>query len=318
MNTPLDPAGADELARQIFETMKQVGGAKAGHRLVHAKGLVCQGTFTPTAEAKALSTAAHFDGPPVPVTVRFSDGAPDPFVPDNSMFAGPRGIAIRFNLPSGKTTDIICISHNGFVVATGEEFLALQKAVAATDPTKPHPWPVEQFLGAHPVALKFVQEIAAVPESFATEAFFGNNAFTFTNKSGLKQPIRYKILPVAGVRHLTEDEAKARSADYLMDDLKTRLQKGAIEFRLVAQLPNPGDPTHDPTLVWPEDRKASTLGTLSITSVVADSAAAERKLAYFPTNLIDGIGLSNDPFPDLRSRTYLLASTHRQKATGVS
>jgi len=247
------------------------------------------------------------------VTVRFSDGAPDPFVPDNSAFAGPRGIAIRFNLAGGKTTDIVAMSQNGFVVGTGEEFLALQKSIVATDPTKPHPWPVEQFLGTHPLALKFVQGSAIAPESFATEAFFSNNTFVFVNQSGAKQVARYKILPVAGARHLSEDEAKVKTADYLMQDLKARLAKGPIQHRLVAQLPNPGDPTHDPSVVWPDDRKTIDLGTLSIVSIVPDSAAAERELAYFPTNLVDGIEVSDDPFPDLRSRVYLLASNHRQK-----
>jgi len=313
MTQAMDSGAIDQLARQIFETMAQVPGTRAGHRIVHAKGIVCQGTFTPSREAVTLSKAAHFAGSAVPITIRFSDGAPDPFIPDNSAFAGPRGIAIRFNLPGGKTTDIVAMSHNGFVVGTGEEFLALQKAVLATDPTKPHPWPVEQFLGGHPAALKFVQENAIVPESFATEAFFSNDTFVFVNQSGARQTMRYKILPVAGLRHLGEDEAKAKTPDYLMQDLKTRLAKGPIQFRLVAQLPNAGDPTHDPSLVWPEDRKTTDLGVISIASVVADSAAAEKALAFFPTNLVDGIELSDDPFPDLRSRVYLLASNHRQK-----
>jgi len=313
MTNPLDTASADKFAREIFETMAKVPGTQPGHRIVHAKGLVCQGTFTPSREASTLSKAAHFAGPAVPVTVRFSDGAPDPSVPDNSAFAGPRGIAIRFNLPGGKTTDIIAISRNGFVVGTLEDFLTLEKAVATTDPTKPHPWPVEQFLGTHPVALKFVQDNAVVPESFATEAFFGNNAFVFVNKSGAKQVVRYEILPVAGLRHLSEDEAKVKFADYLVQDLKARLAKSPVQYRLVVQLPNPGDPTHDPSVVWPEDRKTVDLGAISVASVVADSAAAERELAYFPTNLVDGIELSNDPFPDMRSRVYLLASNFRQK-----
>jgi len=313
MTNPIQTTGIDDLARQIFETMLKISGDRPGCRVVHAKGIVCQGTFTPSREAAALSSAAHFAGPAVPVTVRFSDAAPDPLVPDNSPFAGPRGIAIRFNLPGGKTTDIVALSHNGFAVATGEEFLALQKSVAATDPTKPHPWPVEQFLGAHPLALKFVRESAAAPESFATEAFFSNNTFAFVNKSGAKQVARYQILPAAGLRHLNEDEAKTKSPDFLREELKARLAKGPIQHRLLLQLPNPGDPTHDPSLVWPEDRKTIDLGTMSITSVVADSAAAERELAYFPTNLVDGIELSDDPFPDLRSRVYLLASNHRQK-----
>jgi len=313
MTNPLDAAAADKFAREVFETMVKVPGTKAGHRVVHAKGQVCQGTFTPSSEASTLSRAAHLSGPAVPVTVRFSDGAADPSVPDNSAFAGPRGIAIRFNLPGGKTTDIVALSRNGFVVGTLEEFLTLQKSILATDPTKPHPWPVEQFLGTHPVALKFVQDSAIAPESFANEAFFGNNAFTFVNKSGAKQLVRYKILPVAGLRQLSEDQAKAKTADYLMQDLKSRLPKTPFQYKLVVQLPNPGDPTHDPSIVWPEDRKTIELGVLSITSVVADNATAENELAYFPTNLVDGIELSNDPFPDMRSRVYLLASNFRQK-----
>ena len=81
-------------------------------------------------------------------------------------------MAIRFKLPNGDETDIIALSVNGFVVSTGEEFLALQKAIVATDPTKPHPWPVEGFLGTHPSALKFVTGTKVVPASFATETFF--------------------------------------------------------------------------------------------------------------------------------------------------
>jgi len=306
----------DDLARQIFETMLQVHGTKPGFRVVHAKGLVCLGTFTPTPAAAGLSRAGHFQGATVPVTVRFSDGSPDPMVPENSYDASPHGIAIRFKLPSGKETDIVAISHNGFIVATGEEFLELQKSIAATDPTKPRPWPVEQFIGTHPLALKFVTEIREIPPSFANEAFFGNDAFVFVNKSGTRQPGRYQILPVAGKRRLSEDEAKTKSASFLVEDLKTRLASGPVEYRLVVQLPNSGDPTRDPSLVWPDDRKTVEMGTLSIASVVADSAKAERELGYFPTNLTDGIELSDDPLPDLRSRVYLLGSTHRQKYGG--
>jgi catalase len=260
-----------------------------------------------------LSKAAHFQGPTVPVTVRFSDGAPDPSVPDNSPDAGPRGMAIRFQPANGKETDIVSMSNNGFVVGTGEEFLELQKSVVTTDPAKPHPWPVEAFLMAHPLALKFVQEKAVVPVSFANEAFFSNNAFIFVNDNGARQAVRYQILPVAGKRQLSEEEAKARPVNFLVEDLKARLTKGPVEFRLVAQLPNPGDPTKDSSLVWPEDRKTVDLGRISIVSIVPDSAAEENRLAFFPTNLAIGIELSDDPLPELRSQVYLLASTLRQQ-----
>lgn len=310
-----DPPSTDkELARKIFDTMLQVHGTTAGFRPVHARGVVCLGTFTPSKDAAALSKAPQFQSASVPVIVRFSDGANDPNVADNAPEAGPRGMAIRFQpAGGGGETDIVAISHNGFVVATGQEFLALQQAVVATDPSKPHPWPIEQFIGSHPLALKFVTENRAIPTSFATESFFSNNAFVFVNKSGAKQPFRYQILPAEGRRVLSDADAKSKSPGFLVDDLKANLPKQPAKFRLVAQLPNPGDPTNDPSLVWPDDRKTVELGTIAVTSVAPDADAQDKALALDPTNLAPGIELSDDPLPALRSSVYALSAKHRHQ-----
>ena len=301
-----------ELVHEIFNTMAQVHGVKPGYRVVHAKGIICQGTFTPSKDAATISRAAHFQGVAVPVTVRLSDGNPDPIIPDNTPNAGPRGMVIRFKLPNGDETDIIALSVNGFAVSTGEEFLALEKAVVATDPSKPHPWPIEEFLGAHPSALRFVKGTQVVPASFATETFFPNDAFMFVNKAGVKQAGRYQIIPSAGQHNLSDEEAKTKPEGFLFDDLKTRLAAGPIEYHLVVQLANAGDTTRDPSIIWPEDRKTIDMGTISITSVVPDSSAVEKELAFDPTNLTDGIELSDDPFPRLRSKVYALAVSYRQ------
>jgi catalase len=306
------PLTEKELVHEIFKTMVQVHGVKSGYRVVHAKGIVCQGTFTPSKDAATLSKAGHFQSVSVPVTVRLSDGNPDPIIPDNTPNAGPRGMAIRFKLPNGDETDIIALSVNGFAVSTGEEFLALQKAVVATDPTKPHPWPIEGFLGTHPSALRFVKGTQVVPASFATESFFANDTFIFVNGAGVKQAVRYQIIPFAGQHDLSSEEAKTKPEGFLFDDLKTRLAADPIQYHLVVQLPNACDSTKDPSIIWPEDRKTVDMGTLSITSVVPDSSAAEKALAFDPTDLTDGIELSDDPFPALRSRVYALAVAYRQ------
>jgi catalase len=65
-------------------------------------------------------------------------------------------------------------------------------------------------------------------------------------------------------------------------------------------------------VVWPDDRKKVELGVIAITSVVADSAAAERDLAFDPTRLTDGIELSDDPLPALRSRVYVYSVAGRR------
>ena len=301
-----------DLIGQIAEVMSQGPSGKAHLRYIHAKGIVCTGTFEASPGAAEISRAAHFAGGSVPVTVRFSDGAPDITIADNSPDASPRGMAIRFG--TGHGTDIMTISHNGFVVGTGEEFLALEKAIAATDSSKPHPWPVEAFLGSHPRALKFVQEINRVPSSFATEAFYSNNALIFINSRQERRAGRYQIIPMDGSQYLSEADAKAASPDFLSEEFRRRLPDSPVRFRLLLQLAGPGDETDDGSLVWPDDRKKVELGIITISSVAPDSAAAERDLAFDPTRLTDGIELSDDPLPLLRSRVYAysVAGRHRK------
>jgi catalase len=272
------PQSDKDLAQQIFDTMVQLPGNKPGNRLVHAKGVVCQGTFAPSKEAAAISQAGHFKGAIVSVIVRFSDAAPDPGVADISPDSAPRGMAIRFKLLGGKETDIVVFSHNGFPVGTGEEFLSLQKAIVATDPTKPHPWPVEAFLSTRPRALKFVQDPKPTPVRFATEAFFDNNAWVFVNQKGERQAGRYQILPVTGQHYVSDAEGKTKTRNFLIEELKTRLAQEPIKFRLLLQLPNPGDPTNDASIVWPDDRKTLDLGTITITTVTLTVMLHKRRL----------------------------------------
>jgi hypothetical protein len=74
---------------QIVDTMNALFGKHPGFRSAHAKGIVCEGEFTPAAAAATLSKAPHLQDKPVRVTVRFSDSTGIPDIPD----AGPRGMA---------------------------------------------------------------------------------------------------------------------------------------------------------------------------------------------------------------------------------
>lgn len=303
---------APNLPQQIADVMVQLaGGIHPGYRFTHTKGLVCTGTFTAAPGAKAISTAAHLAGGSVPVTVRFSDGSGNPQIPDNNPNAAPRGMAIRFALPGGGNTDIVANSHNGFFVGNGEDFLAFLKAIAATTPQSPHPSPIEQFLGAHPRALKVIVDSKPLPVSFATLDFYGNNAFIFVDSAGTKHAGRYQIIPVAGVVHLDSAAAAKVSPNYLFEDLPKRLAKGPVKYRLYVQLANPGDQTNDGSIVWPADRKRVLLGTMTVTTVAPNNEELQRSLAFSPIYLTKGIELSDDPLPVLRATVYALSVAHR-------
>jgi catalase len=301
------------LPQQIADVMVQLnGGVHPGFRFAHAKGMVLTGTFTPAKGAGSISRAAHLKGAAVPVTVRLSDGTGVPQINDDNPNASPRGMAVRFQLPGGAFTDIVTNSHNGFFVGTGEDFLAFLKAIAATKPDSPHPSPIEQFLGAHPRALKVVMDSKALPKSFATLGFFGNNAFVFVDSAGTKRAGRYQILPVAGIHHLDSTAATKLSPNYLFEDLTRRIARGPIKVRLLVQLANAGVPTNDGSIVWPDDRKRVELGTISLTTIAPNNEELQRSLTFNPIYITDGIQLSDDPFVPLRSAVYALSVAHRR------
>ena len=290
---------------------KLAGGPHAGYRANHAKGIVVTGQFTPAKTAASISKAAHLQDQTVPVTVRFSDGTGVPNIPDADPNSFPKGMAIRFHLDSNVSTDIVVISVNGFPAATPEDFLGLLNAIAASGPDVPKPAPIDQFLESHPAALKFVTTPKLPPVSFATQPFYGVNAFKFTNAKGETVYGRYRIEPVAGAHFLSAEEVAQTAPDYLMTELPARLQQGAVEFRISIQVANADDVVNDATVVWPDDRKTVDLGTVSLTAMHADGAAYEKKTMFNPLLLVDGIAPTDDPILLARPGAYAVSFGRR-------
>ena len=211
----------------------------------------------------------------------------------------------------GAYTDIVALSHNGFLVGNGDDFLAFLKSVAGTTAQSPHPNPVEKFLGAHPATLKFIVDSKPAAKSFENLDFFGNNAFVFVDAAGNKRAGRYQIIPEAGVMKLDSATAAKQKPNYMFDDLKAAVAKGPIKYKIYVQLANPGDQTNDGSIVWPSDRKRVELGTLSVTKIAPNNAELQKTLAFNPIIITNGITLSDDPLPLLRSAVYGLSVAHR-------
>ena len=64
-----------------------------------------------------------------------------------------------------------------------------------------------------------------------------------------------------------------------------------------------GDPTNDPTKVWPDERPTVELGEIAITKPL-DTKSIERMLIFLPTNLTAGIEASDDPIINTRTEAY--------------
>jgi catalase len=295
---------------QIVDALNKVYGVHPGFRANHAKGVVAEGSFKASPGAAQLSRAVLFDGRAIPVTVRFSDSGGLPDVPDGSGGANPHGMAIKFHLPGGTDTDMVINSLKFFPIATGEEFRDLLLAISASPPNAPKPTKFDQFMASHPSAPKAFGTIST-PDSFADEVYYGIDAFIFVAKDGKKQPVRYIMVPEKVV-HLTPAEADKQAPNFLVDDLPKRIAKKPVVFHLKAQLAEPGDQTKDPSQPWPDTRKVVELGVLTLNKPVADSLAAQKKLLFMPTQLTDGIELSDDLLPIVRAGAYTVSFARRQ------
>ena len=302
------------LAQQLLEALDTLSGLHPGFRPAHAKGLMCSGLFTPSAEAAKLTLARHASRPSTPVTVRYSNSTGVPTIPDHDPArSGPRGIAIRFHLAEHVHTDIVAHSTNGFPVRTGEEFVEFLSAVAAAGAGRPEV--MGSFLAAHPNAKRFVDAPKPIPTSFAREAFFAVTSFKFTNTDGMSRHGRFRIRPAAGTEYLTGEAAAAKSPDFLFDELGPRLAKEPVRLGVFVQMAEPGDDVADASVTWPDNRPEIPFGTITLTARVDDQAPDRRKIIFDPVPRVDGIDSSGDPLTEVRADIYLLSGRRRRAAS---
>jgi catalase len=294
-------------AVELVDAIGKAGGVHPGNRAAHAKGVVLAGTFTPAAHAKDLTRAAHFAGEPSRVTVRFSNGGANPTSNDAAVGEG-RGMAVKFYLDDGSTTDIVALSIPVFFVRTPEEFLEFTLARADSFEK------VGEFIGSHPATAQAVQQIAPLlipPRSYATIAYNSIHAFKLVNAAGDERWVRWRWIPEAEIEWLPENEREAMDPDYLQIDIVERLP---VRFSLVARIAGRDAPTDDPTAAWPEDVETVLMGELELTAPELERETGDDVMVMDPTRVTDGIELSDDPILHVRSYAY---SVSVQRRTGV-
>ena len=305
-------ANADDatLVTEIVDTFYKIYGTHPGFRVNHAKGIVAEGSFVATPGASALSRAALFDGSRIPVTVRFSNDGGIPTVPDGAP-SNPKGMAIKFHLPGGGEVDMVILAVKFFPVATGEQFRDLLVAISESPPDAPKPTKLDQFSTSHPTFPASFGS-APTPNSFAEQEYHGIDAFIFVDKAGHRQAVRYIMTPEKSVR-LTAEEAARKPPNFLVEDLPQRIAQKPVVFHLKAQLAAPGDQTQDPSKPWPDDRQVVDLGVLTLDKPAVDSLEAQKTLLFLPNRLADGIELSDDRLPVIRSEVYVSAFARRAR-----
>jgi catalase len=283
-----------------------------GFRRSGAKGVCATGEFVGSAEGRALSMSSAFSGKPVPVVARFSVGGANPKAPDNVR--GQRNLALQFNLPGGEIWQQGNISAPVFGAATPEQFLGRLQSLQPDPATKaPDPARVKTFAEANPEVLLQGRYFAGqpVPASFGGVNYWGVHAFAFVNARGEKQVGKWIFEPVGGTRALSDDEAKAKGAQFLIDELRQRVASGGVAFDFNVQLAQPGDRIDSAVVPLPEDRRKVNLGRLTIKSVAADATGECLAITYNPVVLPKGIEATADPMLAARAAPYAVGLGRR-------
>ena len=303
------------LPEQIVDAINDINGRHPGKRAVHAKGVLCSGTFTPTPEAASLTRATHMQGGDVPATVRFSNGGGDPATRDSAKDG--RGLAVKLYLDDGTRTDLVAITLPRFFVRTAEDFLAFTRARKPDPATgQPDMAKIGAFLEAHPEALPAIQHALSqpAPVSYAQLEYNGIHAFKWIAADGSERWTRFSFRPLAGEAGLSDEEADARSPDYLQEEIRERLGREPVEFELEVALAGEGDDPDDPTEPWPDGRERVVVGRLRVEGLDHTRERDGDVLVFDPTRVTDGIELSADPILHVRPDAYAVSVERRSGA----
>lgn len=283
-----------------------------GYRRSGAKGICATGEFKGSAAARELSTATVFDGTVVPVVVRFSIGGANPKAPDNTR--GQRNLSLQFNAANGEQWLMGNISSPMFGAATADQFhgrlasLQPDPATKAADPAR-----ARRYADANPQVLLQGKYFASqpVPASYVGVNYWGVHAFGFVNARGEKRYGKWLFEPVGGVLGLDDEQAKAKGADFLFDDLRERVKAGTAAFDFKLELAQPGDTIDDATVPLPAGREKVTLGRLTITSVAGDRGGPCLTINFNPLVLPKGVEPSADPVLAARAAPYAVSQARR-------
>jgi catalase len=302
--TSLSPQRAIDRLRAAF-------GGPSGYRTLHAKGRFYAGTFTATPEATELCRAAHLDGRPHEVLVRWSNAGGNPQVPD--AVPDIRGMAVKFRQPDGTSTDLLAQTSPRFPTDDPEVFVQMTEA-AANPRLAPLKLPV--FIARHPgtagaLLAGIRSKAVSSPASFAEVTYYPIHAYGWLDAAGTRTWVRYVFRATA-----TKDDrldGTFAGPDRLFEEMAARLERGPVTHEVWVQVAGEDHDPHRATSTWPGARELLA-GRIVVTAPVDDPEGGPTSSAptvFDPTRVVDGIELSDDPILRYRPAAYTESVSRR-------
>ena len=304
---------------RFIDTFEAVNGRHPGFRRNHAKGVCVTGFFESNGNAVRISKAIVFRPGRVRVIGRFALAGGNPYGPDAAGIV--RSMALLFMLPDGEQWRTGMNNIPIFVVATPTAFRDQLVAFQADPATgKPDPARVHAFFAKYPESARAIPLVVGrqVSSGFDNSTYSSLDAFRFIDAAGNSIPVRWAMVPVQPFVAADPAQSASQDKNYLFDAVIRRINQPSqqpLRWRLVVTIGQPGDPTNDATIAWPDNREHVDAGVLTIDHVESEQTGACRDINYDPLVLPSGIAPSDDPLLSARSATYSQSFTRRAGET---
>jgi catalase len=296
---------------RFVDELQRVNGTYSGFRRNHAKGVCVRGFFDSNGQGTRLSKAVVFRAGRVPVIGRFSLGVGDPYASD--ALSTVRGLGLEYSLPDGEEWRTAMINLPVFPFKDAQAFYD-NLVASQPDPNTHQPDPAKgaAFLASHQETARALGIIKShAPSSgFDNSTFYGLNAFRFTNADGTTTPVRWALVPVQPSEAANAAGA-SQDKNFLFDGLIASILQHPLQWHLIVTVGQPGDPTNDATIPWPEGRETVDVGTLTLDSVESEETSPARDINFDPLVLPVGMAPSDDPLLSARSAIYSQSFTRR-------
>jgi catalase len=296
---------------RFVDAFERTAGIHPGFRRNHAKGVGVSGYFESNGEGARLSKAVVFRPGRVPVIGRFSFGGDNPTVADAPGLV--RGLGLVFRLPDGEEWRTAMTNLPVFPFQTPQAFYD-NLVASQPDPAtgKPDPAKMAAFAASHPATVRALGIIKShAPSSgFDDAAFNSLNAFRFTDAAGKSIPVRWTLAPAQPFAAASGATAQT-DKNYMFNALIASILQHPLQWHLIVTVGQPGDPTDDATVVWPDGREQVDVGTLTLDHIESEATSPARDINFDPLVLPYGIAPSDDPLLSARSAVYSQSFTRR-------
>jgi catalase len=284
----------------------------SGFRRNHAKGVCVTGFFEANGRGTRFSKAVVFETGRVQVIGRFSLGGGNPYQADAPDTI--RGLGLQFRFRDGEEWRMAMINRPVFPFRTAQAFYD-NLIASQTDPDthKADPKKIAAFAASYPEfvrATKIIQSFKA-SSGFDNSAYNGLNAFRLIDAAGTSTSVRWTMAPVQPFAPVSATGATEGNKNSLFDALIKSIHQHPLQWHLIITIGQPGDPTDDATIQWPEGREQVDVGTLTLDTIESEETSPARVINFDPLVLPAGIRPSDDPLLSPRSAVYSQSFTRR-------